>query len=271
VGYSGSGWLILFFTGVTAVLKELGIISNTTRLAGSSGGSASAAATCAGIHPVQQYHSLKGMADYCRPSGGCRGFLDSVVTKQLHTILPLDAPQLCSGRLYTAVTTARPNGEPDPHMLLGGEWSNMDQLVSAVAASCYLPSLSGPAATTKLQWHPEAGAVYDGGFSHRLPCPPGVDQCITIAAQAKVPGLNPVQDMSDFIDLLNAGMAANASVDDHHTTPYLPLNPDMIFPNSVDIFPGLSGPLAVEPHVWNTFALALPDAATLQYLRHGQA
>jgi hypothetical protein len=50
----------------------------------------------------------------------------------------------------------------------------MDQLVSAVAASCYLPSLSGPAATTRLQWHPEAGAVYDGGFSHRLPCPPGV-------------------------------------------------------------------------------------------------
>jgi predicted acylesterase/phospholipase RssA len=66
VGYSGSGWLILFFTGVTAVLKELGIISNTTRLAGSSGGSANAAATCAGIHPVQQYHSLKDMADYCR-------------------------------------------------------------------------------------------------------------------------------------------------------------------------------------------------------------
>jgi hypothetical protein len=40
----------------------------------------------------------------------------------------------------------------------------------------------------------------------------------------------------------------------------------MIFPDSVDIYPGLSGPLEVQPHVWNTFALALPDAATLQYI-----
>lgn len=45
----------------------------------------------------------------------------------------------------------------------------------------------------------------------------GVSQCITIAAQAPVPGLNPVQDLADFIDLLNAGLVANASGDDHHT------------------------------------------------------
>jgi hypothetical protein len=54
--------------------------------------------------------------------------------------------------------------------------------------------------------------------------PAGVDQCITIAAQAKVPGLNPEQDMADFIDLLNAGMAANASVDNHHTSEHLKLH-----------------------------------------------
>lgn len=48
--------------------------------------------------------------------------------------------------------------------------------------------------------------------------------------------------------------------------PYLPLNPDMIFPSSVDIYPGLSGPLMVLPEVWNSFALSIPDHATLQYL-----
>lgn len=139
-----------------------------------SGGSANAAATCAGVDPLHQYNMLKGMADYCRPSGGCRGFLDTVVTKQLHTIQPPEAPKLCSGRLYAAVTVATPDGKPDPHMLLGGDWTDTEQLVSAVAASCYLPSLSGPTATTRLHWKPDAGAVYDGGFSHRLPCPPGV-------------------------------------------------------------------------------------------------
>lgn len=63
--------------------------------------------------------------------------------------------------------------------------------------------------------------------------PAGVDQCITIAAQAKAPGLNPEQDMADFIDLLNAGMAANASVDNHHTSEHLELHriilKDLIF------------------------------------------
>lgn len=159
--------------GVTSILKHLGIISNTTRLAGSSGGAAVAAASCAGLEPSQQYQFLLQMADHCRPSGGCRGFLGSVVSKQLHSVLPPEAPRLCSGRLYAAVTAAKPDGLPDPHMLLGSKWADKEQLVSAVSASCYLPALSGPSATMKLDWKPEAGAVYDGGFSYRLPCPPG--------------------------------------------------------------------------------------------------
>lgn len=159
--------------GVTSILQHLGIISDTTRLAGSSGGAAVAAASCSGLQPRQQYEFLLQMADTCRPSGGCRGFLGSVVSQQLHSVLPPDALQACSGRLYTAVTAARPDGLPNHPVLLGSTWQNKEQLVSAVSASCYLPALSGPTATTKLHWKPEAGAVYDGGFSHRLPCPPG--------------------------------------------------------------------------------------------------
>jgi hypothetical protein len=162
------------------VLKHLGIISNTTRLAGSSGGAAVAAATCAGLDPMQQYTFLQGMADHCRPSGGCQGFLGTVVSKQLHSVLPPDAHRLCSGRLFAAVTAAKPDGQPDPHMLLGSTWASKDQLVSAVSASCYLPALSGPTATTHLRGRPEAGAVYDGGFSHRLPCPPGEAECLHV-------------------------------------------------------------------------------------------
>lgn len=71
------------------------------------------------------------------------------------------------------MTSAQPAGQIDPPVLLGSKWSDVDQLVSAVSASCYLPALSGPTATTRLHWKPEAGAVYDGGFSNRLPCPPG--------------------------------------------------------------------------------------------------
>ena len=48
--------------------------------------------------------------------------------------------------------------------------------------------------------------------------------------------------------------------------PFLPLNPDIIVPSSVDIYPGLSGPLLVPPHVWNNYALDIPDDATLHYI-----
>ncbi len=48
--------------------------------------------------------------------------------------------------------------------------------------------------------------------------------------------------------------------------PYLPLNPAMVLPKSIDIYPGLSGPLMVQPELWNSFALSIPDQATLQYI-----
>jgi hypothetical protein len=48
--------------------------------------------------------------------------------------------------------------------------------------------------------------------------------------------------------------------------PYLPLNPDIQFPDSVDIHPGMSGPLPVSAEAWNNFALTVPDADTLQQL-----
>lgn len=48
--------------------------------------------------------------------------------------------------------------------------------------------------------------------------------------------------------------------------PYLPLNLDIQFPDSVDIHAGISGPLPVPAEAWNNFALTVPDAATLQQL-----
>lgn len=80
VGFSGSSFLIFYFVGVSSILQHLGIISNTTRLAGSSGGSAVAAAACAGVDPAHQFSSLLGLADTCRPSQGCRGYLGTVVS-----------------------------------------------------------------------------------------------------------------------------------------------------------------------------------------------
>lgn len=48
--------------------------------------------------------------------------------------------------------------------------------------------------------------------------------------------------------------------------PYLLLNPDIQFPDSVDIHAGISGSLPVPAEAWNNFALTVPDAATLKQL-----
>lgn len=51
-----------------------------------------------------------------------------------------------------------------------------------------------------------------------------------------------------------------------HSAPYLPLNPDIVNPTSVDIYPGLAGELLVPPQVWNSYGLEIPDDATLQFI-----
>jgi predicted patatin/cPLA2 family phospholipase len=52
-----------------------------------------------------------------------------------------------------------------------GNISSKDTLLDAVAASSYLPFWSGPSAVTSIDGL--QAAVYDGGFSYPLPCPPG--------------------------------------------------------------------------------------------------
>jgi hypothetical protein len=69
-----------YFTGVTAILQSLGVINNSTRLAGSSGGAITAAAICSNVPASsQQLAANFNIAAACRPSLACRGYLDSVV------------------------------------------------------------------------------------------------------------------------------------------------------------------------------------------------
>ena len=104
-----------------AILRSLGIISNSTLLAGASGGAVNAAAVCAGLSPAQQFHAMRDTAAICRPTRACRGFLDTAVHKQLQATLPDDSAQHCNSRLYVAVTQAQPAGQPDTPLLLGSK------------------------------------------------------------------------------------------------------------------------------------------------------
>lgn len=81
-----------------AILRQLGIINSSVRLAGASGGAAAAALTCADVPLQQQFSSLQGMAAACRPTKpACQGFLDRQVNGSLSSAMPANAAALCSG------------------------------------------------------------------------------------------------------------------------------------------------------------------------------
>ena len=143
-----------------AILKQLGIINSTTRLAGTSGGAATAALTCADVPFQTQFSNLQAMATACRPTTpACQGFLDKQVDSSLSAVLPANAGGLCSGRLWVSLTQAKPDGQPDTNVLYGSKWSSTQEITSAVRLSAYIPGVSGPSATLKLAQLPRNGAA----------------------------------------------------------------------------------------------------------------
>lgn len=172
VGFSGAGFLILFYTGVAAVLQRVGVLLPETPVAGVSAGMITASLLCSGVPISEQLAANLALADRCRSSGACRGFLDSAVRAGLSDTLPADAAARCSGRLFGGVTQARPGSQRDTGVLLGPAWASRQKLIDAVAASSFLPGQSGGLVTTTLA--PAIPAAYDGGFSNALPTPPGV-------------------------------------------------------------------------------------------------
>jgi hypothetical protein len=158
---------------LAAILKQLGIITSKTRVAGASGGSINAALTCSSMPLQQQYTDLSKLASMCRPARGCAGSLDKEVEAALRNALPADAAQLCSGRLWVSITAATPQNRSDENVLLGSSWKSNAELISAARLSSFIPGFSGGSATKQLPEVASVGNAYDGGFSQNLPCPPG--------------------------------------------------------------------------------------------------
>lgn len=82
-----------------------------------------------------------------------------------------------AGRLWVSLTEAQKDGKPDTNVLYGSKWTSAKEIVSAVRLSAYIPGVSSPSATLKLDdQFPNLGSAYDGGFTQNLPCPPGTAQ-----------------------------------------------------------------------------------------------
>jgi hypothetical protein len=155
------------------ILKQLGVINNATKLAGTSGGAITSAALCGGMSDSMALTTNLNIAARCRPTDACRGFLDRAVRDELNAALPLDAAARCNGRLWVTVTQARPKNQTDVGLLLGPNWTSRPQLVNAAAASSFIPGVQSGGLVTDALKGEGIPAAYDGGYALDLPTPPG--------------------------------------------------------------------------------------------------
>jgi len=169
----------MYFVGVTAVLKNLGIINSNTRLAGASGGSIAGAVGCSDVSNDLFIATAKALATSCSVPGvgrDCKRTLDVVARAGLSSILPSDAHNTCAGRLFVSVTDAKANPAPDVEQKISS-FSSRNVLIQALLASSYIPGFSGRSAVT-VPTGLGTGAAYDGVCSNPLPVPPG-ESCST--------------------------------------------------------------------------------------------
>eukprot|EP00879_Flechtneria_rotunda_P005584 GHRR01005878.1.p1 GENE.GHRR01005878.1~~GHRR01005878.1.p1 ORF type:complete len:317 (+),score=70.96 GHRR01005878.1:120-1070(+) len=259
LGFSGSGFLLFYFIGVSSMLRSLGVINNNTYLAGSSGGAITSTFTCAGV-PGQQQFTEGRNALACLRNNTCLGGLGYLARLYMNATLPPDAAIRCGNKLFLTVTQATPRDVLDTTLLISNFTTNQ-QLVDASVASSYIPSFSGPTPVVYYKGIP----AYDGGFSYFLPCPLGVTYCVTVSSRA--PTNNIAAEMQFSAAELAFITTGNATL-----APYLPLNPVLLrVPAKFDIYPGLSGPLA-DPTSWERYTLTFPpnDTILMQWYDQGR-
>eukprot|EP00775_Hariotina_reticulata_P011510 gene11510-11653_t len=266
VGFSGSGFLAFYFMGIVAVLNALGVINDKTKLAGTSSGAIQSAVACSGLDYQQQFDASLELANFCRARNVCQGYLGAAARNQTNRTLPRDVVRRCKGRLFVAVTQARPGDQPDVGVLIS-RFSSRTQLLDTISGSGWIPYLSGPQPV----WITGNRAYYDGIFTIRIPCPKGVSYCLRVGHWAKQPNtplgespevMTAAFNTSNYISLafLSAvgGGGANSA-----SRVYLPLNPILQPVISPGIYPGLSGRWNVPANIWNDLVLRIPDKPTL--------
>lgn len=166
-----------------AILKHLGVITNTTRLAGTSGGAISALQVCSDTQfRAQAFQDNLMLANLYRPQKNCMGFFDKALSEVLEARTSQNVSD-CSGRLWVSITSAQPANQSDENVLVSDAWGNRSHALAAIRLSSYFPGVSGASAPLRLPaMEPTVEAGYDGGFSQSLPCPPGetkvpIDNC----------------------------------------------------------------------------------------------
>jgi hypothetical protein len=179
--FSGCGWLVPFYFGVIQELTRQNLINDDTIFAGTSGGALAAVLGCCKVPPTK---ALDALIKVSRSPNFTR-HIDQGLRESLLELLPPNAIDYCNGRLHITTTRLWPNPIRSPYII--SQFSNLEQLVSAVTASCFIPFYSAPrqlvtsilqpsSSPSSLNQHPKQqekeqllGYFIDGGIFALMP------------------------------------------------------------------------------------------------------
>ncbi|GFR45503.1 hypothetical protein Agub_g6891, partial [Astrephomene gubernaculifera] len=197
ITFSGAGFLLPYFIGVTEVLQHLRVLrpGRSTPVAGSSAGSLVAVSIACGLSMTQMYDSFLDTVRDCRTNGSYRR-LDVVLRRWLDSTLPPDAAERCSGVATVAITRLFPR----PRAETISTFTSREDLIAALMTSCHIPAYFNGELTANFR----GKTAIDGGVTSLMPRPTAPHDfllkvcCLPRAQVARLPIFNRRRMLEDL-------------------------------------------------------------------------
>jgi len=177
-GFSGSGLFLPYLLGSLTALNDYGVVKRNTLVAGTSGGSYTAALNCAGINGSHAFTTLQNVFAKCAADPGCLGQgLGGLTELYLQAVIPKDVQKRCNKYLFVHISQCAVEDIPadDPLCInqqvaniTAHSFENRADVVSALKASSFV---AGTSKAGKCSTKFRGKLAYDGGYTVELVSP----------------------------------------------------------------------------------------------------
>jgi hypothetical protein len=161
--FSGCGWLTPFHMGVVRTMKEEGLLTSESVVAGTSGGAIAALLAVNNVHPDEGLETIIRMSK----DPDFKQNIDKGLKRILREVIPDNVLENSNGRLHVCVTKVWPNPSTKP--LIQSQFASTEELLDNVAASCFLPLYSNRRTLFTYMGGSSSDLYMDGGVLARMP------------------------------------------------------------------------------------------------------
>mmetsp|Transcript_23632 Transcript_23632/g.65551 ORF Transcript_23632/g.65551 Transcript_23632/m.65551 type:complete len:299 (-) Transcript_23632:95-991(-) len=157
-GFSAGGMLFPYLIGVMSGLREEGVMTDRTKVAGSSAGSIVAVASASGLTADEIMEACLELAHDYRING-TRGRMGERLVLCLDRVMPDDIHERCNGVAHISQFLSR------------------EDVLNAVMTSCHIPWYFDGRFCTTFRGSPH----YDGGLTNFIPVPENVASAVKVS------------------------------------------------------------------------------------------